>query len=123
MEPSLTNAPLRQQGVEALRGGQIDAAIDALSRHLTSAPDDAEALGWLGVACSQKGLHDQAVPYLDRAAHLQPAMPGLHFNRAVALERAGRAADAAAAYQQTLRLNPSHPQARQRLEALGALAA
>src|SRR4051812_17622655 len=106
--PSPASAALRQQGIDALRAGQLDSAIEILTRCLMTSPEDGEAQACLGVAYSQKGLHEQALRMLDLAVQKQPAAAGVHFNRGVALERAGRPAEAAAAYQQAARLNPNH---------------
>lgn len=111
---------LREQGVQALRQGNIDQAIDLLARAVLADSRDADAQAFLGVAYSQKGLHAQAKRALQTAVELQPTNPSFQFNRGVALEQAGDRAGAAAAYRAVLELNPEHAQARARLNALGA---
>jgi uncharacterized RDD family membrane protein YckC len=111
---------LREQGVQALREGNLDGAVDLLARAVMADGQDAEAQAFLGVAYSQKGLHAQAKRALETAISLRPQEPRFHFNEGVALEAAGDLQGAAAAYQETLRLNPQHPQARARLQGLGA---
>jgi Flp pilus assembly protein TadD len=118
MSESPSHADSRSRGLEALQQGDAVAAIAALADHLASEPRDAEACALLGIACSQQLLHAKALFALDRAVQLRPDSAALHFNRGVALERAGRAEAAAEAFQTALRLEPGHSQARTRLEAL-----
>src|SRR5690349_8213842 len=47
MSEAAAPSPLRQQGMDALRGGLYDTAIEAFSRHLMTAPTDVEAQAWL----------------------------------------------------------------------------
>lgn len=118
MSTAADPAALRQLGMDALKQGQFDAAVDAFSQLLATAPNNVEALAGLGMAYSQKGQHAQALPLLDQAVELKPTVAALHFNRAVALERAGRKIDAGEAYEHVLRLKPDHAPARQKLTAL-----
>src|SRR5437879_13725660 len=62
----------RAQGIQALREGQLDHAIDFLARAIAAESQDAEAQAYLGVAYSQKGLHARGRQALERAAALQP---------------------------------------------------
>ncbi len=112
------NETARQEGIQALQAGQLDAAIDAFFRCLQSEPNDVEAQALIGVAYSQKGLHQQALRMLDQAARTQPGSAIIRFNHAVALERAGRAPEAIAAFREALRLDPYLEPARARLHAL-----
>jgi uncharacterized RDD family membrane protein YckC len=114
---------LREQGMQALREGNLDTAVDLLARAVMADGQDADAQAFLGVAYSQKGLHAQATRALQTAISLQPQEPRYQFNLGVALEHGGDASGAAAAYQETLRLNPQHAQARTRLQGLDAGAA
>src|SRR5437016_925128 len=94
----------REQGIQALREGDLDRAIDLLTRALTTGGRDAEVQMLLGVAYSQKGLHTQARRALQTAVELEPQSPTFQFNLGVALERAGDTAAAATAFRETLRL-------------------
>lgn len=111
---------LRERGIQALRQGDVDGAVDLLARAVLADSQDATAQAFLGVAYSQKGLHAQANRALQTAVELEPTNPSFQFNRGVALEQAGDGAGAAAAYRATLQLNPEHAQARARLQGLGA---
>lgn len=116
---SVPTHSLRDQGVEALKNGQIDLAIDILSRVVVSQDDDAEAKALLGVAYSQKGLHNQAKRALQTAVELQPQNPNFQFNLGVAYERAGDLKAAAIAWRDALHYSPNHPQSKAKLKALG----
>lgn len=114
---------LREQGVQALRDGNVDGAIDFLARAVMADGQDAEAQAFLGVAYSQKGLQPQAKRALQTAVELRPEEARYQFNLGVALELANDVQGAAAAYQRVLQLNPEHQQARAKLQALGTQAA
>jgi hypothetical protein len=111
---------LREQGVQALRDGEIDRAVDLLARVVIADGQDAEAQALLGVAYSQKGLHAQATRALETAIELRPQELRYQFNLGVALEQASDWNGAANAYRRVLQANPEHPQARAKLQALGS---
>ncbi len=93
-----STSSLREQGVQALRGGQIDAAITLLSRAVAADGEDAEAQAVLGQACSQKGLHAQARQALETAAALDPLNARYRCQLGAALEQAGDRSDALRVY-------------------------
>jgi uncharacterized RDD family membrane protein YckC len=114
-----TSAPSpREQGIAALREGDLDRAIDCLGRAVALDDRDAEARACLGVAYSRKGRHAQAKQMLQAAVELQPQNARYRFNLGAALEAAGDAAGAALAYREALRIDPAHAQAKARLQAL-----
>lgn len=117
------NAALRREGLEALRRGELEAALTALRRSLDVAPNDVETLNLLGIAESQRGDHQRSIQLLDRALRLSPDTAHLHCNRGLALERHGDLESARAAFQEALRLEPTHEQARRHLDGLDAPAA
>jgi tetratricopeptide (TPR) repeat protein len=114
---------LREQGIQALRAGNLDGAIDLLARAAMADGQDAEAQAFLGVAYSQKGQHDLAQRALQAAIAMQPQEARYPFNLGVAREQAGDATGAVQAYREALRLNPAHAQAKARLQAMEARAA
>lgn len=115
-----TSAPSpREQGIAALREGDLDRAIDCLGRAVALDDRDAEARACLGVAYSRKGRHAQAKQVLQAAVELQPQSARYRFNLGAALETAGDAAGAALAYREAFRIDPEHAQAKARLQALG----
>jgi Flp pilus assembly protein TadD len=109
----------REEGIQALREGNLDSAIELLRRAVALDEEDSSAQVYLGMACSQKGLHEPARAALQAAANLQPRNPGYRYNLGVALEKLGDARAAAAAYSDALRLDPQFAQARAALQALG----
>jgi tetratricopeptide (TPR) repeat protein len=110
---------LREQGVQALRQGHLDQAIDFLVQAVRVDSRDAEAQAFLGMAYSQKGLHPQAIQALTTAVEREPQNAQYSHNLGAALERAGDRQHAAAAYREALQIDPQHAQARARLQALG----
>jgi hypothetical protein len=117
MEPP--NPSLRDQGLEALKEGNIEKAADLLVRAVMADDNDVEAKALLGVAYSQKGLHAQAKRALQTACEREPRNINYRFNLGVVLERAGDGPGAAIAFRDTLQLNPAHTQARAKLQAMG----
>jgi uncharacterized RDD family membrane protein YckC len=109
----------RARGIQALRAGDLDQAIDLLARAVIADGRDGEAQAFLGVAYSQKGLHAQATRALQTAVDLEPRSAGHWYNLGIALERAGDLPGAAVAYGETLRINPVHGPAQARRRALG----
>jgi tetratricopeptide (TPR) repeat protein len=111
---------LRQKGLAAARCGQFREAVNALSRYLTTGPeDDAEARVALALALSGVGQHDKALFILDRLVGRQPNSAALHYNRGVILEKLGQAHEAVTAFENAARHNPGHAKACARLTALG----
>lgn len=111
---------LREQGIQALREGRIDAAIDLLSRAALAGGDDAEAQACLGIACSRNGLHAQARQALEAAVALEPGNADYRFHLGAALEQAGDLSGALRAYREALRIDDSHPLAYARVATLEA---
>ncbi|MFN3651834.1 MAG: RDD family protein [Armatimonadota bacterium] len=111
---------LRDQGIQALRAGDLGTAIDLLARAVMLNDADAEAKAFLGVAYSQKGLHAQAKRALQTAIELQPQNANFHYNLGVALERAGDMQGAVIGYRDALVNNKDHAQAKAKLQAMGA---
>ncbi len=64
------------------------------------------------------GRFDEAVAAADEALKRDPAFIWAHFNRAWALERMGRLAEAVAGYRRVLALDPTLAEVRQRLDAV-----
>ena len=110
---------LKDQGSQALRNGDLDKAVDCLSRAVMMDDHDADAKALLGVAYSQKGLHAQAKRAMESAVERQPQNHNYRFNLGVVLERAGDLQGAVIAYRDTLQANPQHEQAKARLAAMG----
>jgi predicted O-linked N-acetylglucosamine transferase (SPINDLY family) len=81
------------------------AEADRLYREvLTKAPNQPEALHFLGVLESQRGRYEQALALMDRAAKISPKNPAMLYNRANTLRDMGRLEDALAGYDAALRI-------------------
>src|SRR5689334_4960156 len=113
--------PLREQGFQALREGDLDAALEFLNQAAREDPQDAEVQAYLGVASSQKGLHGEAARALQAAIRLRPQEARFHHNLGVALEMAGDPAAAIQSLRRALQVDPSYSQAREKLRELTEL--
>src|SRR5262249_41571081 len=113
---------LRDQGLQALREGNLEQAGDLLARAVMADGRDTEAQAILGVVYSQQGLHSQAIRALQTAVELAPHEARVPYNLGVALASSGDRPGAAAAFRETLRLRPDHAQAENRLKELGETA-
>src|SRR5687768_14612129 len=96
---------LQEEGIQALREGNLDGAIDWLTRAVAAEDGDAAAQVYLGMAYSQKGLHAEAEQALRAAVDRQPRNPDFRYNLGVVLERGGDPENAAAAYREAVRIN------------------
>ena len=106
---------LQQQG----RIAEAEAAWQAVFR---SHPGDAEACANIGFLESQQQHYPQAVRYYNKAAALNPGLPGLQMNLGLALFKAGRMKEAAGVFLPLYReANPDSPDA-QRLRLLIGMA-
>jgi serine/threonine protein kinase/tetratricopeptide (TPR) repeat protein len=97
---------LHQRGASA-------AALALLRRAQQSFPADFWINHDLGMALRdcQPPQHEEAIRFLTVAAALRPDSPGVHFNLASALSRAGRLDEALVAYRQTIALKADYSMA------------
>ena len=95
-----------QLGLEALKSGKIDEAIQYLEQAATATPDDPKALDLLGVAYAEKGLYSRAVGAFEAAIKLHPMSASLHYNLAQAYRADGVYEKAKEHYQQALKIDP-----------------
>jgi tetratricopeptide (TPR) repeat protein len=100
---------LTKLGVVRMRSGQADQAIDLFRKAIGHEPKNGEALLYLAGALAAGGRPAEALPFFERAIEAGPpstmALNGLGLTR-LAL---GDAAGAAAAFRQSLRLDPNQP--------------
>jgi len=106
------------QGLEALKQGNVNAAIPLLEQAIQVDSNDFNAHLYLGAAYSQADRANDAVTILTQSVHLQPSNAQARFNLGIALQKAGWANEAATAFEQALTLQPDYPQAQQALSAL-----
>ena len=112
---------LRRQGIIALRKGNVDKAIEALTACLAIFADDVPARVALGAAYSRKKWHEQALQMFEKAVKIRPMSPELHYDWGKALMRSGRYAEALPVFQRVLKLDPRHPKAAKKIAKLQEL--
>ena len=110
---------LSKLGVVKMRAGQKDEAITLLRRAVDQDPKNAEALLYLAGALAASGRPAEAVPFFERTLAVGPrttmALNGLALTRIELGDRRG----AAAAFRESLRLDPDQPDVGRRLRSLG----
>ena len=115
-------AALSKLGVVRVRTGQAQEAISLFRRAVESDPKNSEALLYLAGALASNGRAAEAVPYFERALAAGPrttmAWNGLGLTRMELGDRAG----AAAAFRESLRLDPKQPDVSRTLSELGGAA-
>jgi choline-sulfatase len=105
------NAPAWNNLGNVLRSLQRpDEAAAAYRRAVAIAPHYAEPLNGLGTLEVGRDHPAAAVPYFTQALALAPEYQEVRLNRAIALQLAGDAADAASAYRDFLRVTDPQPQ-------------
>src|SRR5436190_17799703 len=88
------------------------AEAEALYRRiLESDPQNFDALHLLGLLAHNVGRNQEAIELMSRAESIDPAVPELHANLAMALRALGRLQEAEQHCQAALRLNPRQPDA------------
>lgn len=102
----MTLLALRSQAQTHLRSGRLTEAEAALHAILRAAPDDAEALGLLGVVALQAQNIPAALSLLLPAAARLSTNALTQYNAAVALVRAGRFGDAAVHLRRAVQIDP-----------------
>jgi len=91
-------ASLIQDGLNAVRDGQIQAAAAAFREASDLAPDDALAWTNLGVVLIREGDEARGVESLRRGLRVAPDYPEAHRNLAVVLDRQGHTAETVSHY-------------------------
>lgn len=110
---------LTKLGVVMMRGGRRDEALRYLQSAVVHDPRNGEALLYLAGALAARGRHADAVPFFERSLAAGPrtamALNGLGLTRLELGDRAG----AAAAFRESLRLEPGQPEVARTLRELG----
>jgi len=97
-----------RQAIALHQQGQLGQA-EALYRDvLDAAPDNSDALHFLGVLESQRGRQDIGLPLIDRAIAINPVNVPALYNRGNILRDLARLEDALASYDCVLALKPDH---------------
>lgn len=114
-------ASAREEGTAFLRQGQFAEAAAALRRAVEADQDDESSWRLLGGALASDGDPDGAVDAFQRAVDINPDSAKNHYNVAVALQGAGRIAEARASIAHALVLDPNYQQAQARQQELEIL--
>ena len=93
-----------------VQSGQTQEAERRLRRYLALAPDNVDALHYLGLVCHQLGRHGEAVAHITAAVARAPGSAFMHANLAEALRAAGDLGAAESAAREALRLGPDQPE-------------
>ena len=106
---------LLAEGWRLQQAGDPAAAEAAFRRVLRSAPDDANAWCYLGMACHDQGRYEHAVAAYRRAIVLQPRFPIACNNMGNSLRQMRRLPEAVAAFEQAIALQPDYANAHTNL--------
>jgi tetratricopeptide (TPR) repeat protein len=116
------SSPLREQGLQRLRAGNLAEAIDLLSRARAADPDDAWTQLDLGVALQGMRRHAEALDLLERAQKSLPKNPLPFLHASNSLLALGKAKAALQTASEACALAPQMAQAQSALgQALMAL--
>lgn len=95
--------------------GRVAEAETLYGRILEAVPGHPDASHLMGLLLAQTGRVAAALGHLDAAVAGDPASPTYHLNRGKVQDALGQTADAAASWLATLRLQPDHAEAAERL--------
>lgn len=102
-------------GLIARQSGQLDEAIELMSRAIRVKPDFAEAHNNLGVALRLSGRLEKSLAAFERAIRIQSDFPEAYNNLGQGLIEARRLDEAIAACREAIRLRPQYGEAHNNL--------
>ncbi len=108
-EPSISD--LLQQAVASHKAGDIAVAVKGYRHVLDKAPSHPDALNLCGVALSQLGDYDSAIPLLVKALDGRPDFTEAAYNLGVAYQHTGAYAQSVRTLQKVLAAQPDHAKA------------
>jgi predicted TPR repeat methyltransferase len=97
------------------RNGSLDEAETLYRRVIAAAPDNLNALHFLGVLCHQQNRNAEAAESIERIIALDPQNADAHNNLGNVLEGLGKFSEAEACYRKAITLRPSHDPAHNNL--------
>lgn len=115
---SALSAPLQRAGLDAMKAGRLQEAVQYLNQARNIEPDAPETYTYLGVAYTQLGDWDGANHAFGHAVELEPNSPKARFNLGKVFQMEGQTDGARFCYRKALELDPSYAQAREALESL-----
>ena len=113
---------LMRQGMVQMARQRLDDAVETFSQLIDKAPDFAEAWNKRATAHFLRGDMAASVADIRRTVALEPRHFGAWSGLGMIMEQLGRPADAAKAYEETLKHNPHVEGLRERIEKLRAAA-
>jgi Flp pilus assembly protein TadD len=119
--PGMLGDAYSNLGAIAIRRGDAKQAIWFLSRAATRRPGKAGVRYNYALALTAVQRYDDALREVTAATAAAPQDPEIRFFSGVVALRMGHLADAAAAFQETLRLDPNHQNAKHNLALLDSL--
>jgi predicted TPR repeat methyltransferase len=97
------------------RGNSLPEAERLYGRILESAPDNLNALHYLGLICYQQDRHEEAAALIARITTLAPGNADAHNNLGNVLKGLGKVTEAEACYRNAIAINPGHGPAHNNL--------
>jgi tetratricopeptide (TPR) repeat protein len=107
--------PWLAEGLAHHHAGRLAEAESSYQRVLAVAPDQAEALRFLGVIFRQRGDLARAREFLEKALAVQPQDAHAHHDLGLARFESGQFEQAAAAYRKAIEILPGFPEAHYHL--------
>jgi predicted TPR repeat methyltransferase len=104
----LTVAQAIELALSLQKRGRLDAAEEIYGRVLAAAPDQVDALHFLGLCRHHRGQHEEGLTLVERALALAPHNLDARNNLGNMLSSRGRLGEAEAAYRQVLALDAAH---------------
>lgn len=99
---------LMETAVRLHQAGDAVGAAGAYQKILAAEPDNPDAVHYLGLCAGDLGRFEAALELIERSIALRPKCAAFHNNRGNILKRAGRPADAEAAYRHAVGLDGSY---------------
>jgi tetratricopeptide (TPR) repeat protein len=93
-------------GIQSLRTGKINDAVESLRQALARKPDNAEANYYLGIALAQSGDNGGSVQAFRMAIEKRPDSAEIHYNFGIALRQMGKLSEAIQELRQAIQLRP-----------------
>jgi Flp pilus assembly protein TadD len=117
MEQSLSHF---EQGLAAMRAGNIEAAVPALEEAARQSGKDYQVFNYLGAAYAAQGRYEKAIGAFKTAEQIAPGVARIHYNIAQAYEAVGILAEAEYEYEKAVSIEPTYTKAQDALKSLKA---
>ncbi len=98
-----------KSAAEKLRTKDFDGAIAQLKAFLEKNPKDSNALYYLGIAYSRKGMYTEAQAALTQVVQEVPQFPPVYFELGICYQRLDQPEKALEAYKKSVELAPTNP--------------